>query len=79
MVALGRSSTVSVKVPVWLKEELQRLGIKPSSVMRKALEDEVKRKEVERIRREIERMKPTLAKIPVESVVRSIREDREQR
>jgi len=70
---------VSVKVPAWLKEELQRLGIKPSSIMRKALEDEVKRKEVERIRREIERMKPTLAKVPMEAVVRSIREDREQR
>jgi post-segregation antitoxin (ccd killing protein) len=50
---MGKYATVSVKIPTTLKEELQRLGIKPSKLPRKAIEDEVKRKEVERIRSEI--------------------------
>lgn len=79
MATLSKYATVSVKVPVTLKEELQKLGIKPSKILRKALEDEVKRKEVEKIKSEIEKLKPTLDKIPLQTVVRSIREDREQR
>lgn len=74
---MGKYATVSVKIPTTLKEELQRLGIKPSKLLRKAIEDEVKRKEVERIRSE--RLEPTLTKITVGTAVRSIREDREQR
>jgi post-segregation antitoxin (ccd killing protein) len=76
---MGKYATVSVKIPITLKEELQRLGIKPSKLLRKAIEDEVKRKEVERIRSEIESLEPTLAKITVGTEARSIREDREQR
>ncbi|MCJ7506931.1 hypothetical protein MUP05_10780 [Candidatus Bathyarchaeota archaeon] len=76
---MSKYVTVSVKIPAALKGELQRLGIKPSKLLRKAIEDEVKRKEVERIRSEIESLEPTLAKITVGTVVRSIREDREQR
>jgi post-segregation antitoxin (ccd killing protein) len=62
---MSKYVTVSVKIPTELKGELQRLGIKPSKLLRKAIEDEVKRKQVERIRSEIESLKPTLAKITV--------------
>lgn len=79
MATMSKYVTVSVKIPTMLKEELQRLGIKPSKLLRKAIEDEVKRKEVERIRSEIESLKPILAKITAGTAVRSIREDREQR
>jgi polyhydroxyalkanoate synthesis regulator phasin len=71
--------TVSVKVPQELKEKIEKLGVKPSRILRKAIEDEVRRKEVEQIRGEITRLKPVLSKIPIEEVVKSIREDRESR
>jgi len=35
--------TVSVKIPKWLKGLLDKYGIKPDPVVRKALEEEVKR------------------------------------
>jgi polyhydroxyalkanoate synthesis regulator phasin len=76
---LGKYVTVSVKVPQELKEKIEKLGIKPSRILRKAIEDEVRRKEVEQIRGEITRLKPVLSKIPIEEVVKSIREDRESR
>jgi post-segregation antitoxin (ccd killing protein) len=71
--------TVSVKVPIELKEKIKKLGIKPSNLLRKAIEEEVRSREVERIKGEIEELKPLLSKISIEEVAKSIREDREQR
>ncbi|MEM3437418.1 MAG: hypothetical protein QXP55_02625 [Nitrososphaerales archaeon] len=76
---MGKYVTISVKVPLELKEKLKKLGIKPSNLIRKAIEEEVKSREVERIKGEIEVLKPLLDKISIEEVVKSIREDREQR
>ena len=71
--------TVSTKIPKQLKEKIQRLKIKPSKILRKALEDEVKKREVEELKEEINRLKPILEKISVEDIVKSIREDRDSR
>ncbi len=73
------SVTVSTKIPKQLKEKMLRFKIKPSKIMRKALEDEVKKKEVEELKQEIERMKPILEKVSIEDIVSSIREDRDSR
>lgn len=75
----SKYATVSVKVPTKLKEELEKLGIKPSRLLRRAIEEEIRRREVEKIKREIESLKPALEKISIEDVVKSIRADREQR
>lgn len=71
--------TVSTKISKQLKEKIQRLKIKPSKILRKALEDEVKKREIEELKAEIDRLKPTLEKISVEDVVKNIREDRDSR
>jgi hypothetical protein len=56
-----------------------KLKIKPSKLLRKAREDEVKRKEIEELKEEITKLKPILDKVSMEEIVRSIREDRESR
>lgn len=71
--------TVSTKIPKQLKEQMQKFKIKPSKILRKALEDEVRKREVEELKAEIEKLKPILEKISVEDVVKSIREDRDSR
>jgi len=71
--------TVSAKIPKQLKEKMKQLKIKPSRVVRKAIEDEIKRKEIEAIKEEINRLKPILEKVNMDDVVKSIREDREGR
>ena len=71
--------TVSTKIPKQLKEKIQRFKIKPSKILRKALEDEVKRREVEELKEEIKKLKPTLEKVSMDDIVKSIREDRENR
>ncbi len=69
--------TVSTKIPKQLKEKIQRFKIKPSKILRKALEDEVKRREIEELKQEINRLKPVLEKVSMDDIVNSIREDRE--
>lgn len=71
--------SVSTKIPKKLKEKMQRYKIKPAKVMRTALEDEVKRREIDELKAEIEKLKPTLEKISIDDIVKSIREDRDTR
>ena len=77
--SLSKSITVSTKIPKQLKEKIDRLKIKPSRLLRKAIEDEVKKRETEELREEIDKLKPILEKISMEDIVKSIREDRDSR
>ena len=76
---LSKSVTVSTKIPKQLKEKIDRLKIKPSRLLRKALEDEIKRRETQELKEEIEKLKPILEKISIEDIVKSIREDRDSK
>ena len=76
---MGRYSTVSTKIPAELREKMEKLKIKPSKVLRKAIEEEVKRKEAEKLKLEIEKLKPILNRVSVEEATKSVREDRERR
>lgn len=79
VVIIGKYETVSVKVPRETKEKMKQLGIKPSELLRKAIEEEIRRRHVQRIKEEIQNLKASLDKIPMETVIQSIREDRERR
>ncbi len=73
------SVTVSTKIPKQLKEKMRQFNIKPSKILRKALEEEVKKREIQELEQEINRLKPTLEKISLEDIVINIREDRDSR
>ncbi|MEM2169826.1 MAG: hypothetical protein QW186_08535 [Candidatus Bathyarchaeia archaeon] len=73
---MGKYVTVSVKIPREVKERLERLGIKPSQLLKNAIVEELRRREIEDLRKRIEEVKPILNKISTEYVVKSIREDR---
>ena len=76
---MSKSVTVSTKVPKELKEKIKQLNIKPARLLRKALEDEIKRREAEQLKEEIAKIKPILDRISTEEIVKSIREDRDSR
>jgi len=67
---------VSARVPRKLKEALQRHGVNISQVIRRALEEELERIRLEEARKAAKRLAEFLKDIPVEEIVRSIREDR---
>lgn len=76
---MGKYVTVSVKVSVELREKMKKYGIKPSDVLKKAIEESIKKEEIKRLKKEVDFIKQILDKIPEEDIVKSIREDREQR
>lgn len=71
--------TVSAKVPKRLKELLDRYNVKPGSIIRRALEEEVKRLVLEELEELSRALSEELSQIPDEEVVDLIREDREGR
>ncbi len=76
---MGRYVTVSVKIPVEVKEKLEKLGIKPSDLLKRAIYEEIKRREIKEIEKELEELAGVLEKFSENFVVKSIREDRDSR
>jgi len=76
---MARYETVSARIPQELKEKIDRYNVKTSEIIRTALEEEVRKKELKELKDELHRLKPILDKITTEEVVRSIREDRDHR
>jgi len=71
--------TVSAKIPRKLKELLDKYGIKPSPIIRRALEEEVKKRMLSEIERKARELSRRLSQISDEEIARIIREDREGR
>jgi len=70
--------TISAKIPKELREKMRKYGIKSSDIIRKAIYREIRKIEMKKIKEEMKSIKPIINKIPIESVIQSIREDRER-
>ena len=71
--------TVSAKIPRKLKELMDRYGIKPAPIIRRALEEEVKKQILIELEDKLKEILNEIANIPDEEVVGLIREDRERK
>jgi len=71
-------TTVSAKIPKSLKEKLKEYNIKPGPVIRKALEEEVRKRILVEIEEKAKKLSSALKEIEDEEVVKLIREDRER-
>ena len=71
--------TVSAKIPRKLKELMDKYGVKPGPIIRRALEEEVKRRILEEAEEMARRLKERVSHIPDEEIVRLVREDRRGR
>lgn len=70
---------MSAKVKRDFYEKLKKYKIPISSVIRKALEDEVRRREEEEVREKLAEAQIILKKIPPEELVEAVRTSREER
>ncbi len=73
------SVIISVKIPKKLKKEAEELGIEIPDLLRKALEEEVRKRKLELLKEKLLEAKDVLSKIDIERFVRHIRENREER
>jgi len=76
---VAKYETVSVKVPAEVKRKMRKYGIKPSKLLRETLEREIRKREIEEIKSEIQELGAALDRIDMAQVVSTIRADRETR
>lgn len=76
---MSKYITVSAKIDTELKEKIARYNINVSKVIKKALEDEVRRREEEEIREMLKEASKILSKVGKENIVQFIRDGREER
>lgn len=76
---MAKYETVSVKVPAEVKQKMRKYGIKPSKLLRETLEREIRKREIEEIKSEIQELGDALDRIDMAQVVSTIRADRETR
>ena len=73
---LGSYITVSTKVRREVVERAKALGINLSRFLREKLEEEVERRELELLKRELNSLRDALEAIDIERIVKDVREDR---
>ena len=71
--------TVSARIKRELYEKLKKYGVSISDVIKRALEEEVRRREEEELREILRRAQGILSRIPPGELVEAIRGSREER
>ena len=76
---MAKYVTVSARINVELREKLRELGIKPSEVIRRALEREVEERLKLQLYEKVGRASEVIRKVKREDWVKVLREGREER
>jgi antitoxin component of RelBE/YafQ-DinJ toxin-antitoxin module len=71
--------TISAKIEKSKKEEMEQLGISPSDVIKKAVDDAIREKKRARLIDDMNEAGRLIRKIPKERWVQAIRESRDER
>ena len=69
---MSKLIVISVRIPVELKRKIDKYGIRVSDVVRRSLEEEVRKREVEELKEEISKISHILKKVPPESILEDI-------
>jgi antitoxin CcdA len=74
------SATVSAKIPKHLRKKLEQKHVNISAVVRRALEEELDRREEEELKAELDTLNSSLAgKLTREDIVKAVRSSRDER
>ena len=79
MLIMKKNETITIRIPTEIKKGIHKYGIQVSTVVREALQEEIRKKKLEELKKAAERLGELLANVPDEEIVKSIRETRESR
>ena len=71
-------TTVSAKISEQEREELKRLGLNPTEIIRKAVQEEIRKANNKILIEKMKRVTPIISKLNMGEIVSDIREDRER-
>ena len=73
-----RYTTISAKIPEEEREEIKKLGLNPTSIIRKAVQEEIRRARNKDLIEKMKKVAPIISKLNLDEIVSDIREDRER-
>ncbi len=73
------SEVLTLRVDKALKAKIKKYKISASKIARRAIEEEIKRREMQELTEAVIEMKTILEKIPDEEIIKAVRESRDQR
>ncbi len=71
-------TTISAKISVEERGELKKLGLNPTVIIRKAVQEEIRRARNKNLIKKMKRVAPIISKLKFDEIVSDIREDRER-
>ena len=75
---MKRYATISAKIPEEEREEIKKLGLNPTSIIRKAVQEEIRRARNKDLIEKMKKVAPIVSKLNLDEIVSDIREDRER-
>ncbi len=75
---MKRYATISAKIPEEERKEIKKLGLNPTVIIRKAVEEEIRRARNKDLIEKMKRVAPIISKLNLDEIVSDIREDRER-
>ena len=75
---MKRYTTISAKIPEEEREEIKKLGLNPTVIIRKAVQEEIRRARNKDLIEKMKKVAPIISKLNLDEIVSDIREDRER-
>ena len=75
---MKRYTTISAKILEEERAEIKKLGLNPTVIIRKAVQEEIRRARNKDLIEKMKRVAPIISKFNLDEIVSDIREDRER-
>ncbi|OWP56756.1 MAG: CopG family transcriptional regulator [Thermoplasmatales archaeon B_DKE] len=75
---MKRYSTISAKISVEDREEIKKLKLNPTTIIRRAVREEIRRERNKELIEKMKEVRPIILKLKMDDIVSDIREDRER-
>ena len=71
-------TTISAKISEEERDELKKLGLNPTAIIRKAVQEEIRKARNKELIEKMKKVAPIISKLRLDEIVSDIREDRER-
>jgi hypothetical protein len=75
---MNKYTTISAKISEEEREEIKKLGLNPTVIIRKAVQEEIRRARNKDLIEKMKKVAPIISKLNLDEIVSDIREDRER-
>ncbi len=71
-------TTISAKISEEEREELRKLGLNPTAIIRKVVQEEIRKAKSKDLIEKMQKVAPIISKLKMDEIVSDIRDDRER-